>query len=89
MLREGVLLAGIGIVLGTGPSIPIFGLLGAALAGVGSLRPWTLARVPLGLLLVTPAAARSRRAARGSTRPKRCGRSAVLTRFRVQGFNLW
>jgi ABC-type antimicrobial peptide transport system permease subunit len=56
VMREGAVLAGIGILLGLLLSVPVQRALGAALAGLGPLSVWTLVIAPLGLLLVTMAA---------------------------------
>ncbi|MGC4052750.1 MAG: hypothetical protein QM757_25755 [Paludibaculum sp.] len=37
-------------------SVPLFRILSSALAGLGPLSLWTLAAVPLGLVLITTAA---------------------------------
>jgi len=56
VMREGFVLAGIGILVGLVLSVPVQRALGAALAGLGPLSAWTLVVAPLGLLLVTMAA---------------------------------
>ena len=56
VLRQALLVAGIGVATGLLLSVPAFAGLSAALAGLGALSPWTLAVVPLALLCVAMAA---------------------------------
>ena len=53
VLREGLILTGIGILLGTGGALLLSGLLRDLLFGVSAADPVTLAAVPGLLLLVT------------------------------------
>jgi predicted permease len=53
VLRQGFLLAIIGIAIGFAASIAVRGILAQGLIGLGTLSPAVLAIVPLGLLLVT------------------------------------
>jgi predicted permease len=56
ILRQGLVLAIIGIAIGFAASIAVRGILAQGLIGLGTLSPAVLAIVPLGLLLVTMAA---------------------------------
>jgi predicted permease len=56
ILRQGFLLAIIGIAIGFAASIAVRGILAQGLIGLGTLSPAVLAIVPVGLLLVTMAA---------------------------------
>ena len=56
VMKESLVLAATGIVLGLLLSVPVERTLSAALAGVGSLSAWVLVVVPAGLILVTMAA---------------------------------
>jgi predicted permease len=56
ILRQGFLLAIVGIAIGFAASIAVRGILTQGLIGLGTLSPAVLAIVPLGLLLVTMAA---------------------------------
>jgi ABC-type antimicrobial peptide transport system permease subunit len=56
VLRDGARLAAIGVFLGLTISLPARRALGAILAGVGPLSPWTLVVVPIGVMAVTLAA---------------------------------
>jgi putative ABC transport system permease protein len=56
VMRQGLVLAGCGVLLGFALSVPVFQALAAALAGLGGLSPWTLLVVPAGLILVALAA---------------------------------
>jgi predicted permease len=56
VMKEGLVLAGVGVGLGLLLSVPVERALSAALAGIGSLSAWTLVLVPAGLVIVTMAA---------------------------------
>jgi len=56
ILRQGFVLAIIGIAIGFAASVAVRGILAQGLIGLGTLSPAVLAIVPLGLLLVTMAA---------------------------------
>jgi predicted permease len=53
VMKEGFVLAGVGVGVGLLLSVPVERALSAALAGVGSLSAWTLVLVPAGLVVVT------------------------------------
>ena len=53
MLREALVLAGMGTVLGLMLGVPLQRALAAALTGVGPLSAWTLVIAPCALLSVT------------------------------------
>ncbi|MBS1823737.1 MAG: ABC transporter permease [Acidobacteria bacterium] len=52
VLRQALVLVGIGVVVGLALCVPVYRLLGAALVGVGGASPWMLVLVPL-LLMIT------------------------------------
>jgi putative ABC transport system permease protein len=56
VMREGALLAAIGIGVGLGLSVPVRHALGTVLEGLGPLSPWALVVVPACLLVVTMSA---------------------------------
>jgi predicted permease len=56
VLKEGLVLAGIGVLFGMLLSLPVQRALGTALAGLGPLDTTTLALVPIGLIVVALAA---------------------------------
>jgi predicted permease len=56
VMREGLVLAALGILIGLALSVPVARALGAAMAGVGRVGPLTLVVVPLGLTAVILAA---------------------------------
>jgi ABC-type antimicrobial peptide transport system permease subunit len=56
VMKESLVLAITGVVLGLLLSVPVERALSAALAGVGSLSAWSLIVVPTGLILVTMSA---------------------------------
>ncbi|WP_321471912.1 ABC transporter permease [uncultured Paludibaculum sp.] len=56
ILGQGLRITIVGAAAGLALSIPLFRLLSSALAGLGPLSPWTLAAVPLGLIIITTAA---------------------------------
>jgi macrolide transport system ATP-binding/permease protein len=53
VLRQGFLLSLTGSAAGLALSIPIYRMMAAGLAGLGTLSPWTLVIVPLGLIATT------------------------------------
>jgi macrolide transport system ATP-binding/permease protein len=56
ILRQGFVLCAVGVALGLAFSVPVFTMMSSALAGLGTLSPWTLVVAPCALILVAMAA---------------------------------